>query len=95
MSWPFLTASVVSSGIWIVWPRNGVSSTTGLCVTTRPKRRLPGRRTVIPADGAPPRRSLKNAICRAPGLDSRMVQATMRPLSGAFIRPRFVPTFAW
>ena len=36
----------------------------------------------MPAGGGPPRRSLKNATCRGPGLDSRIVHATMRPFSG-------------
>jgi hypothetical protein len=90
-----LTASDCSSGIWTVWPKNGSSWTSGLCATIRPYSRRPVRRIEMPACEAPPRRSLKNWICRGPGLDRRIVQATMRPFSGIRSRPRFVPTLAW
>src|SRR5687767_10096112 len=56
----FLTLIEDSSGNWTVWPRNGSSITTGDCATTRPNRRLPGRRIDRPAEGGPPRRWLKN-----------------------------------
>src|SRR3712207_8274406 len=36
---PLRTGSDVSRGNWTVWPRNGSSSTTGVCATTRPNSR--------------------------------------------------------
>src|SRR3954471_9501984 len=48
----------------------------------------------MPACASPPRFSWKNLIWDGPGLESVIVQATMRPSWGAVMRPRVSPTLA-
>src|SRR4051794_31296607 len=92
---PLCATSERESANWTVLPKNGASLKIELVLTVRANRRLPGRRTLMPALASPPRFSLKNLICEGPGLESWIVQATTRPSWGTRNTPRLGPTLAW
>ena len=92
---PLTTGIVVVSGNWVVVPNHGVSGTSGLWPSTRPKYRSPDLSTVMPACEAPPRFSSKNACCFLPGLPRLIVHATIRPSRGTTNMFLVAPMRVW
>ena len=76
-------------------PKYGCSFFDAPSATTRARSLARGLMIVSCASAAPPRRSLKKAVCCAPGSPSPIDQATIRPFFGIVITPRVVPTLAW